>query len=309
MKILVTGGAGFIGSHIVDGYIDAGHEVIVIDNFSSGRKENVNPGAVFVEGDITDRKFLDDLFQKHSPFDLVNHHAAQKSVSRSLKDPVLDADINIMGSLFLLETMRKFSSKRIIFSSTGGAIYKEGCQLPAVEEAEIEPISPYAISKYSTENYLRFYRELGFTTQIFRYANVYGPRQDPEGEAGVIAIFCSRLYANKNLVINGDGMQTRDFIYVEDIVAANLSLIDYKKSGTWNIGTGEEVSINNVADRLMKIVDESTSVPGVIEYQAARLGELRRSALSAQRAIRELEWKAQVKLSDGLRKTFETFQE
>jgi len=307
MKVLVTGGAGFIGSHIVDGYINTGHDVVAVDDLSSGKRENVNVRAEFVCGSITDQGFLQTVFKDHGPFDLVNHHAAQKSISRSIEDPVTDANINIIGTLQLLETMRKHETARIIFASTGGALYKEGVDLPATEHADIEPINPYAVAKYSVEHYLRFYQQRGITTQILRYANVYGPRQDPQGEAGVIAIFCTRLILNQSLVITGDGLQTRDFIYIDDVVAASMCLNDYQESGIWNIGTGQETTVLEVANELLAAADSRMPGGSDIEHAPARLGELRRSVLDSHQAQSVLGWKPRASLNKGLNQTLINF--
>ena len=313
MKILVSGGAGFIGSHIVDGYIQAGHQVVVVDDLSSGKKDHLNPGAIFVQTDITDRPAVDKIFNEHSPFDLVNHHAAQKSVTHSVAEPLKDAHINIIGGLNLLEAMRQHKVKKIIFASTGGALYGDGIPVPTPEDTPIAPASPYGIAKYALENYLRFYEKtIGIKAAILRYANVYGPRQDPHGEAGVIAIFCQKILADEPLVIFGDGEQTRDFIYVEDIVSANLAASLPNITGIWNIGAGREISINKLAQLLITHNQTNCLQPPTIypiAREAARLGELRRSALDATKAQKELSWQSKTGLADGLKKTMDDFRD
>lgn len=304
-SILVTGGAGFIGSHLVDALVGVGHQVVIIDDLSSGSKNNINKNATFIEGDITDAHVVEKLFTTHGPFDTIFHLAAQKSVTASVRDPKHDANSNIIGSLTLLEAARANGTKRIIFSSTGGALYGDGVVLPTPEDARIEPLSPYGIAKYSIENYLRFYQSLGLQTQILRYSNVYGPRQDPHGEAGVVAIFCQKIIAGDDMTIFGDGTQTRDFIYVDDVVAANCAALASETSGTWNIGTGKETSVNDIAHGLIKNNASSTSK---ITYAPPRLGELKRSCLDVKKARKELKWEPRVTLADGLRNTYNSFK-
>ena len=304
-NILVTGGAGFIGSHLVDALIIKGYSVVIIDDLSSGNQNNCNQEAVFVCGDITDAPTVNTLFQKHGPFDAIIHLAAQKSVTASVRDPIHDAQINIIGSLQILEAAKKQHVIKIIFSSTGGALYGDGVAIPTSEDARIEPLSPYGIAKYSIENYLHFYKEAGMITQILRYANVYGPRQDPHGEAGVIAIFCQKIIAGDDMTIFGDGKQTRDFIYVGDVVAANIAALESGNSGTWNIGTGKETSVNDIAHVLLK---NGSSPKSKIIYAPARLGELKRSCLAVTKVKKELTWEPKVTLADGLKNTYDSFR-
>ncbi len=307
MKILVTGGAGFIGSHVVDAYIKKGHEVVIFDDLSSGKKEYLNPKAIFVEGDLTHQLVIDTLFTDYGPFDVINHLAAQKSVSDSVRDPVNDATINILGSIRLFEAARKKNVKKIIFSSTGGALYGGETGLPFTEEAPILPQSPYAITKYSVENYLRFYQDFGLTTQILRYANVYGPRQDPHGEAGVVAIFSLKIIQGQPLVIYGDGSQTRDFTYVDDVVSANLVAIDNPTSLVCNIGTGQETSVTSLAEMLNEVAQEMGLSMQTIVNKAPRPGEVKKSALAITRAKKELNWQPRVNLRAGLTQTLRSF--
>ncbi len=307
MKILVTGGAGFIGSHVVDGYVASGNKVTIIDNLVSGKKENVNSEVVLIKGDITDRDLVNRVFCEHGPFDVVNHLAAQKSVTDSVKDPIYDAQTNIIGALLVLEAARKHGVKQIIFSSTGGALYGEGTDLPMAEDAPILPMAPYGIAKYSVEHYLRFYQQLGLTTSILRYSNVYGPRQDPNGEAGVVAIFCEKIHTKSPITIYGDGHQTRDFVYVNDVVVANMLVTTQAKSGVWNIGTGREVSVNQLAGVLNKIAEAKNLTPSEISYAPSRQGELKRSAIDIKKAKQELNWQPRTSLEAGLRQTLESF--
>lgn len=307
MKILVTGGAGFIGSHTVDGLIAQGHDVVIIDDLSSGKQQNVNEKAQLVNGTIVDRARLENIFIEHGPFNAVFHFAAQKSVTHSVEDPIEDAERNIMGSLALFETMKKYNVPQIIFSSTGGALYGENVTLPATEESPIDPLSPYAIAKRSVEHYLAFYRRQGMTTQVLRYANVYGPRQDPFGEAGVVAIFCQKLIAGQPMTVFGTGEQTRDFVYVGDIVAANLSALASKESGTWNIGAGKEISVNTMVATLQDIAEEEGIARQDVGHQPARAGELQRSCLNANLAETQLGWNIETDLANGLRNTLRSF--
>lgn len=308
MRVLVTGGAGFIGSHMVDAYVNAGHDVVVIDNLASGKREHLNPKATFVMADITDSKKVNETFVQYGPFDFICHLAAQKSVTDSAKDPIYDAKTNILGSLTILEAARKHQVKSVLFSSTGGALYGETDNLPISENAPISPAAPYGIAKYSIEHYLRFYNSLGIKTLILRYGNVYGPRQDPYGEAGVAAIFSLKIHAKEPMVIYGDGEQTRDFIYIEDVVQANLLAQKFGQTGTWNIGSGIETSINQIAKQLNVLAEQNGLQAQEILYEKPRLGEIRRNALSIQKANQELNWQPKWTLEDGLKKTLESFK-
>ena len=245
MNILVTGGAGFIGSHIADAYIAEGHNVIIVDNLSGGVLENVNPKAKFYQLDVRSEK-LEDVFQKEK-IDVVNHLAAQMDVRRSVSDPKFDASVNVLGGLNIFESARRHRVKKIIFSSTGGAIYGEQDYFPADEEHPTRPISPYGISKLCIEKYLFYYKTVfGINYIVLRYANVYGPRQNPHGEAGVIAIFCNKMLKGEQPVINGYGKQTRDYTFVGDVVKANLLALKYDGSNIYNIGTGIEADVNKL---------------------------------------------------------------
>lgn len=303
MTILLTGGAGFIGSHLVDAYIKNGFKVIAIDDLSTGKKDQINPKAKFYQGDITDNKFVESVFSQEKDIDCLNHHAAQKSVTDSVDDPILDSKINIKGSLVLLEACRKYKIKEFIFSSTGGALYSDKAIIPTPEDGPLEPKSPYGIAKLSVENYLRFYQRLGIKTKILRYSNVYGPRQDPLGEAGVVAIFCQRILRSHQVTVFGSGEQTRDFVYIKDVVRANLALRHYKKSGMWNIGTGLETPINTIAQKLIAFSHKKIK----IVYQPARFSESQRSVLDCQKAKQELNWQSRIDIEQGLAKTLSSF--
>jgi UDP-glucose 4-epimerase len=303
MKTLVTGGAGFIGSHVVDTYINAGHAVVVVDNLATGRRENLNPAAGFYEVDIRDEK-LAEVFAQERP-DVVNHHAAQASVPLSVARPGYDAGVNILGSLNLLEQARRHGVQRVIYASTGGAVYGEPQYLPCDEAHPIRPLTPYGASKHAVEHYLQVYQQLyGMAYTILRYANVYGPRQDPHGEAGVISIFTDRMLAGSPAVVNGDGLQERDFVYVGDCARANLAALEQGRDGIFNIATGAGTTINDLFDRLAAIT--GYALPR--QHGPERLGDIYRSFLSADLAARELGWQPLFALEDGLRETVAYFQ-
>ena len=303
MKILVTGGAGFIASHIVDAYIREGHTVVVVDDLSSGRQENLHPKAVFYRLDIRDTK-VEQVFRDHA-IDVVNHHAAQMDVRRSVADPQFDASVNVLGGLNLFEGARKHGVGKFIFSSTGGAIYGEQDYFPADEEHPTRPLSPYGISKLSTEKYLFFYKETyGTQFVVLRYANVYGPRQNPHGEAGVVAIFAAKLLKGEQPVINGDGKQTRDYTYVGDVVRANVLALHAKHSDTFNVGTGVETDVNVLLRKLAEVLNPSAQE----NHGPAKPGEQKRSVISFKKIQRELGWSPTVPLEEGLRLTAEYFR-
>ncbi len=281
MNILVTGGAGFIGSHIVDSYVKDNHKVVVIDDLSRGRKDFINPKAIFHQVSISDPRLVEII--KSEKIEVINHHAAQISVSDSVKNPVRDAESNIIGTLQLLQNAVECGVRRFIFASTGGAIYGEQDYFPAREDHPKKPTSPYGLSKLSVEGYLRFYKEqYGFNSVIFRYGNVFGPRQDPNGEAGVVAIFCSRLLKGQAPIINGNGEQTRDYIYVKDVVRANLLALNISNSDIFNVGTGRETSVNELTRLILQIAKSD------IAAQASSKNEFeqRRSSLDNEK-VRE----------------------
>jgi UDP-glucose 4-epimerase len=306
MRILVTGGAGFIGSHTVDALVAVGtHEVAVIDNLSAGKRGQINPGARFYDADIRDAAGVGRIIADARP-EVMVHLAAQMDVRRSVADPAFDAQVNLVGFLNLMEAARQHGLRRVVFSSTGGAIYGEQDTFPADESHPCRPVSPYGVAKFCTESYLFFYRaQYGIDYAAMRYANVYGPRQDPHGEAGVVAIFCGRLLEDKVATIFGDGEQTRDYVYVGDVVRANVAAVTATANGPINIGTGIETSVNRLYGILAAVADSDRPVA----YTTARPGEQSRSVIAAERAGRELGWHPEVKLEDGLRLTYRYFQQ
>ena len=303
MNILITGGAGFIGSHIADAYIAEGHNVIIVDNLSGGVLENINPKAKFYQLDIRSEK-LEDVFQKEK-IDIVNHLAAQMDVRRSVADPKFDASVNVLGGLNLFESARKHRIKKIIFSSTGGAIYGEQDYFPADEEHPMRPLSPYGITKLCTEKYLFFYKAVyGINHIILRYANVYGPRQNPHGEAGVVAIFCNKMLKGEKPIINGDGKQTRDYTFVGDVVKANLLALKHDGSAIYNVGTSIESDVNKLFYELRNHLNPSCPE----QHAPAKAGEQQRSVISFKKIEQELGWHPTVQLDEGLRLTAEYFK-
>ncbi len=309
MKALVTGGAGFIGSNLVDALLARGDTVTVVDNLSTGRRENLDgalaAGAQLAELDIRDASGLTELMTEAQP-QIVFHLAAQIDVRRSIEDPAFDASINVGGTANLLEAMRAGGSSRIVFVSTGGAIYGEGegQQLPLDESTPIAPLSAYGQSKFAAEGYLALYERLyGLSGVSLRLGNVYGPRQDPLGEAGVIAIFCGRLRAGERPTVFGDGTQTRDYIYVGDVVAAALAAAESSFSGPINIGSGIETDVLELARLLAEIDGAEDFEP---ELAPARAGEVQRISLDASKAERELGWRATTSVADGLRLTLDS---
>ncbi|PIQ63169.1 MAG: UDP-glucose 4-epimerase [Bacteroidetes bacterium CG12_big_fil_rev_8_21_14_0_65_60_17] len=304
MTILVTGGAGFIGSHIVDALLAAGHDVHILDDLSGGFRHNVPPGAILHESDVRDPD-LANLWKEYG-YEVVFHLAAQMDVRRSVADPAFDADVNIGGLLNVLEAGRSRGLRHVIFSSTGGAIYGEPQYVPQDEEHLLNPLSPYGITKLCSEKYLHFYHHTyDISWTALRYGNVYGPRQNPHGEAGVVAIFAQRLLAGLPTVVNGDGQQTRDYVHVRDVVAANMAALEKRCVGTINIGTGVETNVN----QLFRIVRD-TVAPGVaVKHGPGKPGEQRRSVLSWAKAQRSLDWKPTIGVEDGLRETAAWFMQ
>ena len=304
MRILVTGGAGFIGSHLTDRLLAEGHEVSVIDNLSTGKKKNVDRRAALYKMDILSPR-IERVFKKFRP-EVLSHYAAQMDVRRSVTDPMYDAQVNIMGLLHVLGNAVKYGTKRVIFASSGGAIYGEQESFPATETHPTRPDSPYGVSKLSSEHYLHCYRQVyGLAYSCLRYANVYGPRQDPHGEAGVVAIFSQGMLQGSGVVISGNGMQTRDYIYVEDVVEAHMAVLNSGVDGIFNVGTGQETSVNHLFRQIKELVS-----PGVKEiYGPARKGEQFRSCLDFGRIQKALDWEPRVALTEGLRRTVAYFKE
>lgn len=303
MKILVTGGAGFIASQIVDAYLGEGHNVYILDNLSTGFERNINPKAYFIKSDITDSKIL-DIFTKEK-FDVVNHHAAQIDVRKSVNDPIFDANTNILGTINLLQCCIKTGVKKFMFASTGGAVYGEQEYFPADEKHPTNPVSPYGITKLTIEKYLYFYKnEYGLNYTILRYANVYGPRQNPFGEAGVVAIFVNKLLKNENPIINGDGNQTRDYVFVEDVVKANVLTLNSQSADIYNVGTTVETSVNDLFSKLNSIAGNKA----IEKHGPAPKGEQARSVITSEKLFQKFNWKPSVKIDEGLRKTFDSFK-
>lgn len=293
-RVIVTGGAGFIGSHVVDAYIKEGYEVGVIDNLSSGRRENLNPKANFFELDIRDER-VKEVLADFKP-DIVNHHAAQVSVRLSIADPLYDASVNIIGSLNLLQACVETKVKKFIFASTGGAIYGEQDYFPADEQHPLRPMSAYGVGKAAFELYLQqYYLVYKLPYLALRYANVYGPRQDPHGEAGVVAIFLQKMLAGEAVTINGDGKQTRDFVFVGDVAKANILASKSSFVGSINIGTGTETSVNEVFTYLSELTGNNIKPI----YGPAKPGEQRRSCLNYSLATKILSWQPEFILKNS----------
>ena len=304
MKILITGGAGFIGSHVADACISAGHQVVILDDLSSGKMENVNSRANFIKLDIRDEK-VRDVFRQNK-IDVVIHHAAQMDVRKSVDDPKFDASVNISGSINLLESSKEFGVKKFIFASTGGAIYGEQDYFPADEKHPLRPLSPYGIAKLAVEKYLFYYNSVfGVQYICLRYANVYGPRQNPHGEAGVIAIFASKMFSGKDPVINGDGKQTRDYTFVGDVVRANMFALSYDKSDIFNVGTGIETDVNE----LFSILKKYSGSRCTGQHGEAKKGEQQRSVLDNSYIRKIIGWEPGMTLDKGLELTVNYFRE
>ena len=304
MKVLVTGGAGFIGSHLVDRLVMEGHEAVVVDNLATGKRRNINRAARFYKMDIQSWR-LERVFRNERP-NVVMHLAAQMDVRKSVEDPMFDAQVNVLGTLNVLQQAVKHGVRKVIFSSSGGAIYGEQEIYPAPEIHVTNPLSPYGLSKLCGEQYLSYYQRVsGLQAVSLRYANVYGPRQDPEGEAGVVAIFIQKMLNNEQAVINGNGRQTRDFVFVDDVVEANLAMMGQDTQGTYNVGTGVETSIND----LFRILVQHTGSTSKEIHGPAKRGEQARSVIDNTKLRHEVSWEPRADLSDGLKKTVEYFRE
>jgi UDP-glucose 4-epimerase len=303
MRIVITGGAGFIASHIVDAYIADGHEVHVLDDFSTGRDANINPKAVVHRLDIADPKAA-KLITDIKP-DLLNHHAAQMDVRQSVADPAFDAHVNIIGFVNLLQGCLEAHTKKVIFASSGGAVYGDREPFPAGEDHPTEPLSPYGVSKRTGELYLGYYHmAFGLPYVALRYANVYGPRQSSKGEAGVVAIFIDRLLAEQSPIINGDGKQTRDYVFVGDVVAANLAALRTSFVGAVNIGTGQETDVVTICESLRARLGSRIHAT----HGPAKTGEQRRSSLANRLAAQVLGWSPAVPLDQGLQRTIDSWR-
>jgi UDP-glucose 4-epimerase len=304
MRILLTGGTGFIGSNIVVGYLKDKHEVAVVSNLSYEKRESLNKKAKFYKADIRNKEVLEKVFKDFKP-EIVNHHAGHTGVKESVENPVYDAEINIIGSINVFELAVKCGVRRIIFPSTGGGLYGEPAKLPANENTPIEPISPYGVSKYCVENYLNYFKRLyGIERVILRYANVYGPRQEPLGKAGVVEIFTGKILKGETPVIYGDGTQTCDYIFVEDVVRANILAL-HGQEGIYNIGTGTETSVNELIKIISKVLGREVKP----EYAPPRKWEVKRISLDIGRAKKELGFAPKCSLEEGIRRTIEWYSE
>jgi UDP-glucose 4-epimerase len=308
MKVVVTGGAGFIGSHLVDAYVARGWEVTVLDDLSTGSRANVNPKARFVHGNLLDGGVLSDAIREG--VDLVCHHAAQMDVRRSVADPSFDAEVNVVGTLRLMERARECSVRSVVFASSGGAAYGEPVFAPQTEEHPFAPLSPYGAAKLAVEYYLGFYRQVyGIRTVALRYANVYGPRQRKDGEAGVVAIFGGKLLAGEPVTINGTGEQTRDYVFVDDVVRANLAVSEGELSGAFNVGSGAETSVVGLFEEICEAVSAvggrrtAEALRAMKSHGPAKPGEQMRSVLDGSKLRRLVGLPAPVTLAEGLAKT------
>jgi UDP-glucose 4-epimerase len=304
LKVLITGGAGFIGSNIADAMLEKNYKVVIVDDLSNGKKENIPGEAVFYRCDIRTKKIY-DILKTEKP-DIVIHNAAQLSVRISVENPLLDADINVMGGLNVINACSAFKVKKLIFASSGGTAYGEQEYFPADENHPTHPISPYGVAKLATENYLYyFHKTCGLKYISLRYGNIYGPRQDPYGEAGVVAIFSTKILGDKNPTINGDGLQTRDYVYVGDAVNANIRAIESDFVGALNIGTSEETSVVE----LFKILKKVSGKDYIEEIHGpARKGEQRRSSLLYNKAKEIMGWRPEVSIKEGLKLTYNWFK-
>jgi len=305
VKILVTGGAGFIASHLVDRLIAEGHRVVVVDNLSAGRRENVNPKALFYEVDICDAASLEEVFRKETP-EVVDHHAAHVNVRKSVEMPAYDANINILGSLNLCELSKKYRVKKFVYISTGGAVYGEPKVLPVNETCPIEPLSQYGVSKHTVEHYLSiFYKLYGLNFTILRYPNVYGPRQSPHGEAGVVAIFSELILQNIRPTIFGDGSKTRDYLYVDDIINANTIVLNNLGIGEiYNLGWGREISDLEVFHTVRRAL--SSDIEPI--FSKKRPGEIDHISLDSSKATKELKWKPEVSFEEGIKRAVQYYK-
>ncbi|MDF1512711.1 MAG: NAD-dependent epimerase/dehydratase family protein [Anaerolineae bacterium] len=303
MRILVTGGAGFIGSHVVDACVEQGHAVTVVDNLSTGHRRNVNPAAGFYEVDITDQAALLQVCSEARP-EIISHHAAQVNVRHSIANPNLDARVNVLGSINVLECAREVGARKVIYSSSGGTVYGEPESVPCPESHPIQPLSPYGASKYIVEHYLHiYYKNHGIVYTVFRYGNVFGPRQDPEGEAGVIAIFAQMMLRDETPVIFGSGNAVRDYVYVEDCARANVLALTRGDGQVINIGTGVPTTVNQIFTALQPLTHFNRDP----QYDPPKKGEIFRTYLDIHKAQDALGWSPQVTLEKGLIPTVQAF--
>lgn len=303
MKILVTGGAGFIGSHLVDRLVQEGHEVVVADNLSTGTRRNLNRAAEFYKRDVQSSR-MESVFRRERPVVLI-HLAAQMNVRRSVEDPLFDAQVNILGTLNVLDQAVRYGTRKVIFASSGGAIYGEQDVFPAPESHATRPLSPYGISKLTGEYYLTYYQRVsGIQCVSLRFSNVFGPRQDPHGEAGVVAIFTQKMLAGEQPIINGNGRQTRDFIYVDDVVEAHMAVLGKDVQGIYNVGTAHETSVNELFGKLVDLTKSGCKQL----YGPSKKGEQARSVVDASKLRQELGWEPRVSLDEGLSRTVEYFR-
>ncbi len=304
MKILVTGGAGFIASHIADAYVALGHDVAILDDLSRGKRENLNAKCRFYLGDIRDHEAVNRVMAAERP-DVINHHAAQMDVRRGVREPLFDAQVNILGGINLIEAAIAHGVKRFIYAGTAGAGYGEPRQMPVPEDYPINPITPYGISKHTVEHYLFTFRFLyGLNYVVVRYGNVYGPRQSSQGEAGVFAIFSEQLLAGIQPVIYGDGKKIRDYVYISDVVAANVAALDRGSNDIFNISSGIQTTDQEVLDLVNHLMGKSVEP----KYVPRRPGEIERICLDVTKAQRLLGWKPQVSLAEGARHTVDYFK-
>ncbi len=303
-KILVTGGAGFIGSNLVDALIERGHEVFIIDNLSTGQKQNINPKAKFFEMDIQAQQ-VEAIF-KATAFDYVFHTAAQINVRKSVEDPMADARANILGGLNILENCKKYKVKKFIFSSTGGAIYGDAEVVPTPETYQTKPISPYGVAKLTIENYLHYYQQVfNLNYTVLRYANVYGPRQNSLAEAGVVAIFITKILKGEQPVINGEGNQTRDYVFVADVVRANLAAMEHEPIGIYNVATEKQTDVNH----LFQLITANFPDKNIeAKHGPAMLGEQMTSCLAISKIKKDLGWQPEIELAGGIKLTVDWFK-
>jgi UDP-glucose 4-epimerase len=304
MNILVTGGAGFIGSHIVDQLLAKGHQVIIIDNLVTGQQDLINPAAIFYQEDITNAQKVEEIIQKHQ-IQVICHQAAQLDVRKSVQDPQYDATVNIIGTINLFEAARKNGVTKVVFASSGEAIYGDTDILPTPETHPTDPISPYGIAKLVMEKYAHYYKTIyNIDYTALRYSNVYGPRQNTQGEAGVIALFISKMLQNQQCYINGDGNNTRDFVYVQDVIEANIQAILGNLSGIYNIANSTQTNINQIFD----ILHQLTNTTITRQNREAKLGEQQHSCLSYDKIHQAIKWQPQTTLQQGLHQTVEYFK-